>query len=188
MTAGSRDWDCRCDPPVVNGGPSGTAAAYCWGCLGWTKRPTKAGTISEIQRRFFLRFRGTPMALLNPLTREAMEKALAHAEAETKPRIVKEYRGRKRLKDGCSKGHASWAWVKGKDGYGRCKLCERERSRKSSASRNEASETLALEASRKAFPAVSYKVPEAGQVVPGRVTNSTGLKRGGSQRKNNPGR
>ena len=172
MSTYGRDWDCRCDPPGVNNGPADTVAAYCWSCLGWTKRPTKAGTISEIQRRFFLRFRGTPMALLNPLTREAMEKALAHAEAETAPRVVKEHRGRKRLKDGCSKGdHAAWAWVKGRDGYGRCKLCERERSRKSSASRKNTSENVAAEASRKAFPAVSYEVPEAAQVVPSVATN-----------------
>ena len=130
MSTYGRDWDCRCDPPVVNNGPADTVAAYCWGCLGWTKRPTKAGTISEIQRRFFLRFRGTPMALLNPLTREAMEKALAHAETETKPRTVKEHRGRKPLKDGCSKGHASWAWRKTKTGRYKCDLCAREYNRR----------------------------------------------------------
>jgi hypothetical protein len=130
MSGDDRDYDCRCDPPVVNRGPADTAAAYCWGCLGWTRRPTKAGTISELQRRFFLRFRGTRTANLNPLTREAMEEALAQAEAETEPRMVKEHRGRKRLKDGCSKGHASWAWRKTKTGRYKCDLCAREYNRR----------------------------------------------------------
>jgi len=113
------DFDCGCERWQRATIPADVTAAYCPDCLGWLKRPTKAGTVSEDTRLDEFARRGIVVA--EPSTQEPIFKA-----------------GRPRQKS-CSKDHPKWAWTKGHNGYGRCKLCERDRRRKADVKAAQAS-------------------------------------------------
>lgn len=116
-TTGSNiDFDCRCATWKLRPVAADVRASFCTICLGWLKRPTIGGLQIEQTRLQFLRS-------------ERPENDEPRGPATSGP-AVPHKGGRPRLRGGCSKGHASWAWVKRGDRRV-CRLCDRERARSS---------------------------------------------------------
>jgi hypothetical protein len=105
------DFACSCRSQNQRRVSEDALAAYCATCLGWLKRPTRTGTSFEAARNEAL---------------EASGRLEGHPDLQNASPLHKG--GRPKLKDSCSKGHASWAWTRDKHGRGRCRLCEQSRS------------------------------------------------------------
>ena len=152
------NFDCTCSNFSARSVPGDATAAYCSRCLGWLKRPNKAGTVSESQRKVFLLARALGIeiresnlsrerweALASELEERQAKRGSTKAEDHESQPIAKVHKGgRPKIKGPCRNGHAAM-WRHRSGTKSECLLCRREREHGTAGNRYETpSERLAV--------------------------------------------